>query len=106
MQNPTTDPELNALLQDFVTGAQSILGENFIAAYLQGSFAVGDWDAHSDVDFMVVIDHEIPEADLPALNALHAQLYAQKTLWAQHLEGSYFPKALLRHGDPALTPLV
>src|SRR6187402_2542046 len=105
MQNPTTDPELNTLLHDFVTGAQSILGANFIAAYLQGSFAVGDADAHSDVDFLVVIDHEIAEADLSALNALHTKLYAYKTTWAQHLEGSYFPKDLLRQGDPALTQL-
>lgn len=104
--NPTTDPDLNALLQDLVTGIQSILGTNLMAAYLQGSFGVGDWDEHSDVDFLVVIDHEIPETDLPALQALHAKLFEQKTHWAQHLEGSYFPKDLLRHGDPAKTPIL
>lgn len=103
---PTPDPELNALLNELVTGIQSILGKNFIAAYLQGSFAVGDWDAHSDVDFLVATDHEVAEADVPALQELHVKLYAQKSAWAQHLEGSYFPKDLLKQGDPAKTPIL
>jgi hypothetical protein len=106
VQNPTSDPELNAVLHEFVTGIQSLLGENFIAAYLQGSFAVGDWDADSDVDFLVAIGHDISEADLPALQTLHARLYRLENSWAQHLEGSYFPRELLKHGDPTKKPLL
>jgi predicted nucleotidyltransferase len=106
MQNPTTDRQLNAVLHEFVTGIQSLLGENFIAAYLQGSFAVGDWDSDSDVDFLVAIEHDISEADLPALQALHARLYHLKSDWAQRLEGSYFPRELLKHGDPTKRPLL
>lgn len=99
MQNPTSDPELNAVLHEFVTGIQSLLGENFIAAYLQGSFAVGDWDADSDVDFLVAIEQDISEANLPALQAFHARMYRQESGWAQRLEGSYFPRELLKRGD-------
>jgi hypothetical protein len=40
-KRPTPDPELNAVLQELVTGIRAVLGDNFIAAYLQGSFAVG-----------------------------------------------------------------
>jgi aminoglycoside adenylyltransferase-like protein len=103
---PTPDPELNAVLHELVTGAQAILGDRFIAAYLQGSFAVGDWDAHSDVDFLISIAHDVPAAVLPALQALHARVYHRDSAWAQHLEGSYFPRELLKRGDAARTPLL
>ena len=49
--DPTPFSDLNAVLRELVTSAQAALGENFLAAYLQGSFAVGDFDADSDVDF-------------------------------------------------------
>jgi len=96
---PTSDPELNAVLNEFVTSAQAILGSNFISAYLQGSFAVGDWDNDSDVDFTIVIEHEVSDADLSALQAMHARIYNLESEWAKHLEGSYFPKAILKSGD-------
>ena len=98
---PTPDGELNAVLGELVASVQAILGSNFIAAYLQGSFAIGDWDIDSDVDFLIVIDHEVSEAELSALQAMHARLYALDSHWAQHLDGSYFPKSLLEHPDPA-----
>jgi predicted nucleotidyltransferase len=105
-KRPTPDPELNAVLQELVTGIRAVLGDNFIAAYLQGSFAVGDWDAYSDVDFLIAIDRELSETDLPALNAMHARIYDLESHWAKHLEGSYFPKEILKHGDRARTPLL
>src|SRR5438874_13306026 len=46
--------DLNQLLVELVAGAKEALGDSFCGAYLQGSFAVGDADAHSDVDFIVV----------------------------------------------------
>ena len=103
---PTSDRELNAVLRELVTGVQTILGDTFIAAYLQGSFAVGDWDIHSDVDFLIAIAHDVPEGDLPALQALHARIYHLGSPWAHHLEGSYFPRELLRRGDATKTPLL
>jgi hypothetical protein len=36
---PTPFPELNAVLMELVQSVQAILGSDFIAAYLQGSFA-------------------------------------------------------------------
>ena len=101
VDRPTPDTELNAVLHELVTGVQATLGGNFIAAYLQGSFAVGDWDTDSDVDFLVAIDHDISDAELPALQTMHGRLYDLDSLWAKHLEGSYFPKESLRHFDPA-----
>ena len=50
----TPFPGLNGLLAELVVGAKIVLGANFVGAYLQGSFAVGDADEFSDVDFIVV----------------------------------------------------
>lgn len=104
--HPTSDLDLNAVLQNFVNSLHGVLGENIIGVYLQGSFAVGDSDTDSDVDFLVALDHEVPEPDMPALQAMHARIYHLASPWAQHLEGSYFPKELLRQGDPTRTPLL
>jgi predicted nucleotidyltransferase len=103
---PTAYPELNEVLEDFVASTQEILGENFCGAYLQGSFAVGDADEHSDVDYIVVTNGELSDEQVVALQAMHERLFELDTPWAQHLEGSYFPKELLRRVDAARTPLV
>ena len=103
---PTSDTELNAVLQEFVTSIQEVLGNNFVSAYLQGSFAVGDWDNDSDVDFTVVIENEVSDADLLALQKMHARIFNSGSEWAKHLEGSYFPKKILKSGDPAKTALL
>ena len=95
-KQPTSDGELNIVLHEFVTSIQTILGDNFLAAYLQGSFAVGDWDIHSDVDFLVAIERDLSQTELAALQAMHARIYDLDSHWAQHLEGSYFPKKILR----------
>lgn len=52
-------PDLNQVLQDVVSSIQSILTSDFTGVYLQGSFATGGFDEHSDVDFLVVIEKEI-----------------------------------------------
>lgn len=105
-QHPTSDSELNAVLQELVTSVQAILGENFVGAYLQGSFALGDWDVHSDVDFLIVVEREVSATDLVALQAMHPRIYALDSNWAKHLEGSYFPRELLKRAAPARTPLL
>jgi hypothetical protein len=105
-KHSTPDPELNAVLHELVTSIQTILGDNFCAAYLHGSFAISDWDIHSDVDFLVVIEHEVADLDLLALQAMHAKIYGLDSMWAKHLEGSYFPKETLRGADPTRAPLL
>lgn len=93
---PTPYPELNSTLKDLVESVQDILGFNFIGAYLQGSFAVGGFDAHSDVDFIIVTETEPSGEQVLALQPMHERIYQRETYWAQHLEGSYFPIAILR----------
>jgi hypothetical protein len=96
---PTPYADLNWVLREVVAGVQSVLQRNFIGAYLQGSFAVGDFDSHSDVDFIAVTEVELSDEQVRALQRVHKQLYHLDSPWAQHLEGSYFPRSILR--DPS-----
>ncbi|GAC1379465.1 MAG: hypothetical protein NVS4B7_08930 [Ktedonobacteraceae bacterium] len=93
---PTPYPDLNSVLRDFVDSVYAVLSNNFVGAYLQGSFAVGDFDLHSDVDFIMVIEEELSDEEVQSLQAVHARIYCLDIPWAQHLEGSYFPRAVLR----------
>ncbi|UCD94944.1 MAG: DUF4111 domain-containing protein [Candidatus Zixiibacteriota bacterium] len=88
--------ELNAVLRELVSSVQQALGDNFIGAYLQGSFAVGDFDDHSDVDFVIVIDRELSDSQLRKLQSMHERIFNLDMEWAKYLEGSYFPMTVLR----------
>ncbi len=100
----TDYPELNAVLRTFVADVRSILAENFCGAYLQGSFALGEADEHSDVDFLIVTQDESSEEQWARLQAMHKRIYAVDVPWAQHLEGSYVSREQLRRVDPSGSP--
>jgi hypothetical protein len=104
MAGPTIYPELNEVLDDLVGSARAILAENFCGAHLQGSFAVGDADVHSDVDFIVVTNEDVSDEQLAALQGMHRRLYALNVQWAQHLEGSYVSRDRLRRVDSSRSP--
>lgn len=93
---PTPYPDLNEVLHNLTGSLQAILGSTFTGAYLQGSFAVGDFDIHSDVDFIVAIAQDLTDHQVQALDVMHGRLYDLPIPWAQHLEGSYFPAPILR----------
>lgn len=97
---PTPYPDLNGVLRELVDSIRALLDANFIGAYLQGSFAVGDFDQHSDVDWIVVMEEELSGEQVEALQVMHGRIYQSESRWAQHLEGSYFPKRIWQ--DPAL----
>jgi hypothetical protein len=94
---PTPYQELNQVLAELVMRIQEILNDDFVGAYLQGSFAVGDFDQHSDVDFIVVMEDDLISHQVGALQVMHDQVYQLDSEWAKHLEGSYFPREILRH---------
>lgn len=86
---PTDFPELNVLLGELTERASGILGDHFVGAYLQGSFAVGDADIHSDCDFLIPVHGRITSEQESALRAMHAEIPTRSGHWAHHLEGSY-----------------
>jgi hypothetical protein len=102
---PTPYPDLNEVLRDLVDSVRVALGDSFIGAYLQGSFAVGDFDRHSDVDFAIAVRDELTAEQVEALQAIHRRVYSLPSAWAKHLEGSYFPAAILRNHDQRGKPL-
>jgi hypothetical protein len=102
---PTTFPDLNQVLSELVSSVEGILGMSFIGAYLQGSFAIGDYDQHSDVDFIMVIDRDLSLDQVEDLQEMHDRIYRMESSWAQHLEGSYFPKEVLQQSSMAGTDL-
>ncbi len=93
---PTPYPDLNQVLHQLLTRMDGVLGANLLGLYLQGSFAVGDFDRDSDVDFIAVVQDPINDHQLVALMDMHRRLFRLESGWAQHLEGSYFPVAILR----------
>lgn len=96
-RQPTPSAELNAVLAHLVGEAKALLGDNFIGAYLQGSFALGDFNENSDCDFLIVTQRDIAPEELPAFQALHAAIHdLPHPRWRNGLEGSYAPAAVLR----------
>jgi predicted nucleotidyltransferase len=98
--------ELNRVLRRLADGARAALGANLVAVYLQGSFALGEGDEHSDVDFVALTRAELSDHETQALQELHGRLFDDGSEWARHLEGSYAPVDLYRRVDPDRRPLL
>jgi predicted nucleotidyltransferase len=86
-------PELREVLNAFVDETQAELSGNLIGIYLVGSIAIGDFDLDSDVDFLVVTNPDLTEANRTALQAIQAKLHEMDCYPAKHLEGSYISMA-------------
>src|SRR4030042_878222 len=91
-----SNPGIKRLLDELVTGTAGILGKNFIGAWLQGSSATGHFDEHSDIDFVIGVENDLSDDELSALQEFHPRLYLFDSPWGKHLEGSYFPREILR----------
>ncbi len=103
--HPTPYPEVNALLHLLLSRVKAILEDRFVGLYLYGSLASGAFDPNrSDIDFIVVSAHELPEKLVPALEEMHVRLATNGSKWAAKLEGSYVPQQALRRYDPTDPP--
>lgn len=69
-------PELASVLQRFVASVQDALGGNFLGAYLVGSLAIRDFDLDSDVDFLILTNTELSDAELKSLRTTHVHIHA------------------------------
>jgi hypothetical protein len=91
--------ELDAVLADFTGTVRDILGDAFVGAYLQGSFALGAGDMTSDCDFIIATT-TLPSGSAEAdLRRLHDEIPTRAGFWTQHLEGSYADITSLRTVD-------
>ena len=98
--SPTSHPDVNEILNLLLVEAEKILEQQFIGMYLFGSLANGGFDAHSDIDVLVVTDMEISNTQFDAVKEMHAQINQLDSPWATQLEVSYIPQKALRVFDP------
>jgi predicted nucleotidyltransferase len=92
-------PDLPLVLERFIAGVQNALKENLVGGYLVGSLATGDFDLDSDIDFLIITDHELTDAEVRLLQALHLEVHNLGCYPARHLEGSYISRHLLTRSD-------
>lgn len=94
--------DVNGILRRVLTGARTILGDNFVGLYLDGSLASGDFDVEtSDIDFIVATAVPVSPSQFDALVELHGRVGQMNSKWANELEGAYIPLDALRCYDPA-----
>lgn len=96
----TGHPEVDGVLGALVRGASAVLGRDLVGVYAIGSLASGDFDRHSDLDFVVAVDSDLPIETLGALQAMHGRIHALPGPWSSRLDGSYVPRSILRRRDP------
>jgi hypothetical protein len=87
--------DLDELLVELLGHWRRILGENLAGAYVQGSFALGSGDRHSDCDWLVATHGSLSEPQIARLRELHDEIPTREGHWCHDLEGSYAPIAEL-----------
>src|SRR5438067_2158830 len=85
--HPTRFPELNQVLRTLVSWIQDTLPDAFVGFYLQGSFALGDFDDHSDVDFVVLVRDELE----PSPNRFYQGFILRNYCRMLHARGRGYP---------------
>jgi hypothetical protein len=86
-------PELREVLKNFAGDIESELAGNLTGIYLVGSIATGDFDLDSDVDFLVVTNTGLTEANMRSLQDIQIKIHKMDCYPAKHLEGSYISLA-------------
>lgn len=93
--------DVNDLIAITLEAVQAVLGDQFIGMYLDGSLTSGDFDAASDIDFVVVTQEDVAGDLFLRLQAMHDRIAALDSPWAIQLEGSYISQPAIRRYDPA-----
>ena len=92
---------LDEVLTVYAHTLHDVLEGNFVGLYLFGSLAIGDFDLTSDVDFLIVTNEELNDAEVEAVQIAHTELISKDTRWVKHIEYSFFPKQkLLEKSSP------
>ncbi|MCB0095403.1 MAG: nucleotidyltransferase domain-containing protein [Caldilineaceae bacterium] len=90
--------EVNHLLNDLLSGLQSILKEYLLGVYVYGSFVWGDFDeTTSDIDILVALNQEMTPEEFTALDDLHANLVQHFPGWNDRIEVAYASYRMLQH---------
>ena len=55
-QSNVSDPRINSIIQEVLQASKDILGDKLEKVILFGSYARGDYDDESDIDFCILAD--------------------------------------------------
>ncbi|MGE5334825.1 MAG: nucleotidyltransferase domain-containing protein, partial [Nitrososphaerota archaeon] len=100
-QQPTSYPEVNAVMHDLVSSLDAILSAQLVGMYLVGSLALGDFDPHeSDLDLLIVTAGTLSDETVTALRNLHQRFDHSTSAWAARLDAAYIPQDVLREASP------
>ena len=59
--NPLDNPIINTVSKRVYNAAKDVLGDKLDKVYLYGSYARGDYDEYSDIDYMIIV--HLPQAE-------------------------------------------
>ena len=91
MMHPTPFEDINALLEQLVSGIHKILGDRLVGVYLYGSLVTGDFDrGSSDIDLLAATSADIDEREFNALLAMHHDFADTHKQWDGRIEVAYF----------------
>jgi hypothetical protein len=100
-QQPTSYPDVRAVVHDLLVGIQAILGAQFRGMYLVGSFALGDFcPQSSDLDLIIVTVGTLSDEVVAVLQDLHRSFDQSGSPWAAHVDAVYIPQDVLRESSP------
>jgi hypothetical protein len=85
--------DVNVMLGELLTAICTILDDQFVGFYLDGSLALGDFNAEtSDIDALVLTADILPDEMVVALAEMHAQFGMSRSKWGYEMEVSYIPQ--------------
>ena len=92
-----SDPELDSTLEMFVEVLVDFFGKQLISVILHGSVVFDDLaPGYGDLDFVAVIDSDLPEQDQQRLVELRRPFRAEGAgIFARMVEGAFLPRHML-----------
>lgn len=84
-------------LDRFTHDLQRVLGDTLLDVIVHGSYVLGDFRPnHGDLDYIVVTNGDLNEAVNATLFELHDSYRSGQSFLLHQLEGTFYPKGLLR----------
>lgn len=97
--------DINVILDELAHGVTGILGSNLVGFYLTGSLSYGDFNpTSSDIDLLVLVKEALSPEELSLVRELHFKVEASHKKWAERIECSYTPLAMLKEILPPEEP--
>lgn len=97
--------DVNEIIDFFVRDVFPALEGNVLGIYLTGSLSYGAFNYYSsDIDITVIVHRLISQSELDSIGRLHKEMEGKFEKWAQRLECSYTPVAMLSNVMPPAEP--